>query len=151
MAKISGIVCVLCDMAHITNDGEICIRCSVIILGVSKGGSRYPKYPYLKGPVSQYPNFKGPISQYPNLRTQFHFMKPISQICHWYPNIPISVSQYPKFRAKMSGIPISQFGFDTPNIDLDWFYSLSWFVYLFLRVPLRLLDWISFCCIDQQQ
>ena len=29
------------------------------------GGSRYPKYPDFKGPLSQYPNFIGAKSQYP--------------------------------------------------------------------------------------
>ena len=36
-----------------------------VILGVCKGGSRYPKYPNFKGPISQYPDFIGPKSQYP--------------------------------------------------------------------------------------
>ena len=34
--------------------------------GGCKGGSRYPKYPNFRGPISQYPNFNEPISQYPN-------------------------------------------------------------------------------------
>ncbi len=80
------------------------------LLGVSKRGSRYPKYPNFKGPISQYPNFKGPISRYPNFLAHLYDI-----VSFW------AISQYPK---SITGIPISLFLWaNIPNSGLKWVIS----------------------------
>ncbi len=68
--------------------------------GMCKWRSQYPKYPNLRGPISQYPNFIGPKSQYPKTcEAQLSLVAPISQICQWisqYPNLREAISQYPR-------------------------------------------------------
>ncbi len=84
-------------------------RDSVWQLGVSKRGSRYPKYPNFKRPISRYPNFKGPISQLGSV----HYLREgggwektgglvtfTLTVSFWV------ISQYPK---SATGIPISLF------------------------------------------
>ena len=94
------------------------------LVGVCKGGSRYPKYPNFKGPISQYPDFLGPESQYPkSLRGLF---APSGTLIRVYssqypgPSMLHYISQFeigniPISQEKMTNIPISQIGLHPPS------------------------------------